>query len=168
MNSCPHPRPPPQGKRSRKDAIRAKGAHSLWIPCLPLGGQERHRLPYVASGGVQSSSRGLLAIRDHGVHLEVPGLHLPKPWIGWLGSPLWLGVCGSILRGTPCLLTSPLPNTHGCWRVSDSHLLGKEKAKFCGQHQAAHTMWTDWQNFCKWNNWYSQSGWEQAPTPHWL
>lgn len=35
---------PPQGRRSRKEAIRAKGAHSLWIPCLPWEGQERHRL----------------------------------------------------------------------------------------------------------------------------
>lgn len=82
MNSCPHPRPPPQGKRSRKDAIRAKGAHSLWIPCLPLGGQERHRLPYVASGGVQSSSRGLLAIRDHGVHLDF--WSAPPQTLDWL------------------------------------------------------------------------------------
>lgn len=91
-----------------------------------------HRLQEVSSGGVQSS-RGC-------TYLEVPGLHIPRHWTGWLGSPLWVGIFESILGGTPCLPASPLPYTHGCWRMFDNQLLGKEKAKFRGRFHTTHTM----------------------------
>lgn len=58
----------------------------------------------------------------------VPGLHIPKPWAGWLGLPLWIGVFGSILSGTPCLPASPLPYTHGLANVWQP-ALGKRKSQ---------------------------------------
>lgn len=99
--------PPLRGKKSKKDARKAKGAHSLSIPRLPCGrrwewsGRPQRCTP--CSGCQVAGSSLVLLLEIKGVHLEVPGMHIPKHWTGWLGSLCRIGGFGYIPSGTPCL-----------------------------------------------------------------